>query len=1182
MKFTHLLFLLVAIVSPAVVASASVKKIVFIAGKPSHGPLQHEHRAGCLLLQKCLADFPGLITKVYDNGWPTVMKDGKPVDDDSAFEGADAIIIYSDGGGGHPALQGNRLELLDRLTRSGVGLGLIHYAVEPTIPKGQKEFIDWVGGAFELNWSVNPHWQADFKTLPEHAVTRGAKPFSSDDEWYFNMRFRDGMQGVTPILSAVPPASTMSRPDGPHEGNPAARDAVAKGTPQTVMWVSERTTGGRGFGFTGGHFHLGWKNNDQRKLVLNAIVWLAHIEVPAGGVASTVTDEDMNANLDAKTPAGPVVASTEPPPEIVPPSLFAVPDGFEVTVWARSPLLNNPTNMDIDEKGRIWVTEGVNYRRHLGRDPAGDRVVVLEDSNGNGRADKSSTFVQEPGLIAPLGMSVIDNQIIVSNAPDLIVYTDVDRDGKFDPRVDKRDVLLTGFNGQNHDHSLHSVTFGPDGRWYFNQGNCGAYFTDRSGKTFRVGSSYDPGESGAARLFNWKPLEIAGAKSDDGHVYVGGLAMRMNPNGTNVEVIGYNFRNSYEQSITSFGDVFQNDNDDPPACRTTFLMEYGNLGFFSLDGSRMWNADKRPGQSVPVSEWRQEDPSTIPSGDVYGGGAPTGIVTYEGDAFGEKWRGMLVSCEAARNTLFGYFPKADGAGYSLERFDFLTTNKEQKFEGVDFKGGTRSITGELKTFFRPSDVAVGPDGAIYVADWFDARVGGHQDLDDKRNGAIYRIAPKGFKSVVPQFDLATTEGQITALKSPAINVRALGYTRLRAQGAAAVAPVSALLNDANPYIRARAVWLLAELGEPGIAKVEATLNQNDPQLRVTAFRALRRVNHNVLKHAAKLATDSSPAVRREVGIAMRDVPFADAKDILLTLTKGYDGKDRFYLAAIGIGVSGKEAALYSALAATQTEKDATKWTPAYSNLVWKLTPSEAAPAFRARASAKTLSEAERLAAVTALGFIPSYDAATALLDLAQSAGGMVQSHALWWILNYKDSRWKEFGLNAALKSRGLYDPDTVMISPSIVPAQLLTKLPPAAEIAALKGDVQHGGTVGQSCFLCHRIGDKGVDYAPALTGFASRQTTEVVIDSIVNPSAEIAHGYNGSEIVLKDGTTVDGLILSSGDPLIVQSMGALTQLIPADRIATRKQLGRSLMLSGEQLGLSAQDIADVVAWLKTQ
>jgi putative heme-binding domain-containing protein len=477
---------------------------------------------------------------------------------------------------------------------------------------------------------------------------------------------------------------------------------------------------------------------------------------------------------------------------------------------------------------------------------------------------------------------------------------------------------------------------------------------------------------------------------------------------------------------------------------------------------------------------------------------------------------------------------------------------------------------------------VGPDGAIYVADWFDARVGGHQDLDDTTSGTIYRIAPKGFKSVVPKFDLATTEGQITALKSPAINVRALGYTRLQAQGAAAVAPVSALLEEANPYIRARAVWLLAQLGATGIAKVEATLAHADPQMRITAFRALRRIHHRVLHHAAKLATDTSPAVRREVAIALRDVPFAQAKDLLLTLARGYDGKDRSYLAAIGIGATGKEADLYSALAASQSEKDATKWKPAYANLVWKLTPPAAAPAFRARATAASLSEPDRLAAVTALGFTPTKEAATALLDLAQNDKGLVQSHAMWWILNYKDTRWKDQGLNAELKSRGLYDPATVTVSASIVPPEEPTKLPSVAEIAALKGDAQRGSNVAQTCYLCHRIGDKGVDYAPALTGFANRQTADVVINSIVNPSTDIAHGYSGTEIVLKDKTVIHGLLLSSGDPLIIESMGSLRQLIPADRVESQKQLGRSLMLSAEQLGLSAQDVADVVAWLKTQ
>jgi len=270
---------------------ADDKKIIFVAGPPSHGPGEHEHRAGLLLFQKCLAGFPGVQIEVCSNGWPA---------DSAVFKDAAAVVIYSDGGGGHPALQDDHLAQLGALMKQGVGLACIHYAVEPTQAKGQREFLDWLGGCFEINRSVNPVWTADFKSLPEHPITRGVKPFELKDEWYFNMRFPEGMKGVTPILVAVPTPDTMSRPDGAHEGNPAVREAVKRGEPQTMAWASERPDGGRGFGFTGGHYHHNWSNENSRKLVLNAILWIAKVEVPKDGVTSEVTAADLKANLDAK------------------------------------------------------------------------------------------------------------------------------------------------------------------------------------------------------------------------------------------------------------------------------------------------------------------------------------------------------------------------------------------------------------------------------------------------------------------------------------------------------------------------------------------------------------------------------------------------------------------------------------------------------------------------------------------------------------------------------------------------------------------------------------------------------------------------------------------------------------------------------------------------------------------
>ena len=284
------------------------KKLVLVAGKQSHGPGEHEHRAGTLLAEKCLdtafetgATGPQLVTATYAGGWPT---------DPTAFDNADAIFFFADGGGGHPVLQSSRLAQIDALAKRGVGIACLHYAVEVPKEKGGPEFLNWMGGYFEPNWSVNPHWTLAKTEIAEgHPITRGVRPFETKDEWYYHMRFREPMAGVTAILSAVPPDDTRERPDGPHSNNPAVRGG--KGSREVLAWAYERPEGGRGFGCTGAHFHTNWSNDDFRKMMLNALVWTAGLDVPAEGVASTVTNEDMVANLDDKQPK-PAAAKPEP------------------------------------------------------------------------------------------------------------------------------------------------------------------------------------------------------------------------------------------------------------------------------------------------------------------------------------------------------------------------------------------------------------------------------------------------------------------------------------------------------------------------------------------------------------------------------------------------------------------------------------------------------------------------------------------------------------------------------------------------------------------------------------------------------------------------------------------------------------------------------------------------------
>lgn len=274
-------------------ASPAAKRIVFLAGRPSHGYGSHEHNAGCRLLAGALAEaMPEYAIEVVKFGW-----DGHDGQDMSALEGADCVVVYCDGGKRH--LLNPHIEQFDKLMDQGVGLVCLHYAVETPIGETGDAFKKWMGGYFETDWSVNPHWVASFETFPDHPIASGVKPFKINDEWYFHMRFRDEMKGVTPILSAHPPESTMLRKDGAHSGNPHVRKAVAAGEIQHVAWAAEREGGGRGFGFTGGHFHWNWADPNFRKTVLNGVVWAAHGDVPAQGVeVANPTEEELEANQD--------------------------------------------------------------------------------------------------------------------------------------------------------------------------------------------------------------------------------------------------------------------------------------------------------------------------------------------------------------------------------------------------------------------------------------------------------------------------------------------------------------------------------------------------------------------------------------------------------------------------------------------------------------------------------------------------------------------------------------------------------------------------------------------------------------------------------------------------------------------------------------------------------------------
>lgn len=269
-------------------AEESPKQIVFVHGAASHGYGGHAYGPAFRMLAEMLnQNVPDVRAMVIQSD-----QDLEPL------EQADAIVLGSDGG----ALVRQLGDRLEPLMRRGAGLACIHYTLDPGHAPSIRRLIAWIGGSYEQHWSVNPFWEAEFTSFPDHPVARGLKPFKAHDEWYYHMRFAEGMRGVTPILSAVPPEGTRQGPDGPHSGNPAVR--ARTGMPEVVAWVYERPGGGRGFGFTGMHTHWTWAQDSYRTCVLNALVWIAGAEVPAGGVPSKrPTLEDLESYLRQPRPA---------------------------------------------------------------------------------------------------------------------------------------------------------------------------------------------------------------------------------------------------------------------------------------------------------------------------------------------------------------------------------------------------------------------------------------------------------------------------------------------------------------------------------------------------------------------------------------------------------------------------------------------------------------------------------------------------------------------------------------------------------------------------------------------------------------------------------------------------------------------------------------------------------------
>ena len=665
---------------------------------------------------------------------------------------------------------------------------------------------------------------------------------------------------------------------------------------------------------------------------------------------------------------------------------YVVPDGLSVTKVAESPLLYNPTAIDIDPEGRIWVAEAVNYRQWNGRNPgkhhdAGDRIVVLEDLDGDGLHETSHVFAQDEDLVAPLGIAVLGDAVIVSCSPHLYAYHDDDGDLK----ADRRETLLTGFGGFNHDHGVHSVVPGPDGRWYLAAGNAGPHEVIGSdGSRISSGSIYNGG--GPEHAGN-----TPGRVSSDGRAWTGGIMISFKPDGSDLRVHSHNFRNQYELALDAFGNMYTEDNDDDGnrGCRTTWVMEGGNYGFFSADGTRSWQADRRPGQNTWTAHWHQDDPGVMPAGTQNGGGGPTGVAVYEGTRLAPWIDGAVLDCDAGAGVVYIHRPKINGAGIDLPASVLISADPGEH--------------GDRARWFRPSDVAVGADGAVYVADWYDPGVGGHGAGDREAYGRILRIENSD--------PVIAGEAPVHPLVSPAPSARWNAMASIMASGEDALPDLEALHFSDDPRARARSAWMLARIEPDGRDLLKESLLDDDPSIRLVAYRALREAGEPIVPLARLVARDPDPAVRREVAISLRDEPWSEIDDIVVELARRLDGTDRVAVEAFGIACDGKESEAYAALAQAYGGLPS-NWDDRFAAIAWRLHPAGALDGLAGRSMDRLLTRSQRRSAVDAIAFMPEESAAKTMVEIARRGPDDVRGLASWWVDMRSGNTWSEHELPA--------------------------------------------------------------------------------------------------------------------------------------------------------------------------
>ncbi|HJT33531.1 MAG TPA: PVC-type heme-binding CxxCH protein [Pirellulales bacterium] len=753
-----------------------------------------------------------------------------------------------------------------------------------------------------------------------------------------------------------------------------------------------------------------------------------------------------------------------------------VPPGFEASLFASEPMITNPSAIDVDTHGRVWVAE-IEWYRGRAKNPPADKLKVLEDTDGDGRADRVTTFAE--GLFCPMSVCVAGDKVYVATSPDLWVYEDKNGDLVADGPPRK---LLTGFGGHNHDHGAHSLVLGPDHKWWMSHGDTG--------------------------------FDVTGA--DGSHIkYQWGAMLRGELDGSQLELVAVNFRNPYELCVSSFGESFcsDNDNDGNFSARICWLMEGGDYGWFGHPPEKV-----PPG--TPFGEhwhFRGHVPGFVPATLVTGFGSPCGICFYEGDAFGAEYKNAPLHCDPGPREVRIYRHQQAGYGMKATSRVFVTSDGDN--------------------YFRPDDICTAPDGSLYLSDWYDGGVGGHAYNDPER-GRIFLLRPAGKKPerVGKPGPYTNVADAIEGLKNPNLATQYLARERLLAEGQASVPALKAMLDDAEPNNRARALWVLHRIGGDARKLVIDRLQNSDAAIRALAVRILRRRGTEYAYAILAMAGDPADEVRREVLLALPKLSGPKADAALLQIASAFEGKDRYQLEAINIAAGKRKAELYAALdAAGKLSLDKIQ-------LLQVLDAKRAAELLASSLAASNLDEAARATLIKQLGGSTSSEAGLAVVKLISDdrTARDLRGLALNLLASNLSGNWKDLQgrpeLAAAVRKL-LAEADWQLAALRLVGDDHLTQF--GADALALAADEKASVEARQ----------KAIEVSAALRTEGSPQTLEKLLRS---NEATLRQATLAALIELQDWPAVKQVLSSPATPasvkqsavdhLIDSSAGALVLL----------------------------------------